>query len=50
MLKGKLTDISKGEVDTDYRIVAPLRKWRIHFAEYLNEYFFPPAWSGHIDF
>lgn len=26
MLKGKLTDISKGEVDTDYRILAPLRK------------------------
>ncbi len=26
MLKGKLTDISKGDVDTDYRIVAPLRK------------------------
>lgn len=26
MLKGKLTDISKGDVDTDYRILAPLRK------------------------
>lgn len=26
MLKGKLTDISKGEVDTEYRILAPLRK------------------------
>jgi peptide deformylase len=26
MLKGKLTDISKGDVDADYRIVAPLRK------------------------
>ena len=26
MLKGKLTDISKGEVDTQYRILAPLRK------------------------
>jgi peptide deformylase len=26
MLKGKLTDISKGDVDTDYRIVAPLRE------------------------
>ena len=26
MLKGKLTDISKGEVDTEYRISAPLRK------------------------
>lgn len=26
MLKGKLTDISKGEVDTEYRILAPLRR------------------------
>src|SRR6478736_8708312 len=26
MLKGKLTDISKGNVDTEYRILAPLRK------------------------
>lgn len=26
MLKGKLSDISKGEVDTEYRIVAPLKK------------------------
>lgn len=26
MLKGKLADISKGNVDTDYRILAPLRK------------------------
>ncbi|MFM8742719.1 MAG: peptide deformylase, partial [Cytophagales bacterium] len=26
MLKGKLTDISKGDVDTEYRILAPLRK------------------------
>ena len=26
MLKGKLTDISKGEVETEYRILAPLRK------------------------
>ena len=26
MLKGKLTDISKGDVDTEYRISAPLRK------------------------
>ena len=26
MLKGKLADISKGDVDTEYRIVAPLRK------------------------
>ena len=26
MLKGKLSDISKGEVDTEYRILAPLRK------------------------
>lgn len=26
MLKGKLTDISKGEVDTEYRIAAPLKK------------------------
>ena len=26
MLKGKLTDISKGEVDTEYRISAPLKK------------------------
>jgi len=26
MLKGKLADISKGEVDTEYRILAPLRK------------------------
>ncbi len=26
MLKGKLVDISKGDVDTDYRILAPLRK------------------------
>ena len=26
MLKGKLTEISKGNVDTEYRIVAPLRK------------------------
>lgn len=26
MLKGKLTDISKGKVDTDYRILAPLKK------------------------
>ncbi|MBS1486646.1 MAG: peptide deformylase [Bacteroidetes bacterium] len=25
-LKGKLTDISKGDVDTEYRILAPLRK------------------------
>ena len=27
MLKGKLADISKGDVDTEYRILAPLRKW-----------------------
>lgn len=26
MLKGKLTDISKGEIETEYRILAPLRK------------------------
>lgn len=26
MLKGKLADISKGDVDTDYRILAPLKK------------------------
>jgi len=26
MLKGKLNDISKGEVDTEYRILAPLRR------------------------
>jgi len=26
MLKGKLTNISKGDVDTEYRISAPLRK------------------------
>jgi len=26
MLKGKLSDISKGAVDTEYRILAPLRK------------------------
>ena len=26
MLKGKLADISKGDVDTEYRIAAPLRK------------------------
>ncbi len=26
MLKGKLTDISKGEVETEYRILAPQRK------------------------
>jgi peptide deformylase len=26
MLKGKLLDISKGDVDTEYRILAPLRK------------------------
>lgn len=26
LLKGKLSDISKGEVDTEYRILAPLRK------------------------
>ena len=26
MLKGKLADISKGDVDTEYRILAPLRK------------------------
>ena len=26
MLKGKLADISKGEVETEYRILAPLRK------------------------
>jgi peptide deformylase len=26
LLKGKLTDISKGKVDTEYRIVAPQRK------------------------
>jgi peptide deformylase len=26
MLKGKLKDISKGDVDTEYRILAPLRK------------------------
>jgi peptide deformylase len=26
MLKGKLNDISRGEVDTEYRILAPLRK------------------------
>jgi peptide deformylase len=26
MLKGKLTDISKGDVDTQYRILAPLKK------------------------
>jgi peptide deformylase len=26
MLKGKLTDISRGDVDTEYRILAPLRK------------------------
>ncbi len=28
MLKGKLNDISKGEVDTEYRILAPLKKIR----------------------
>ena len=26
MLKGKLADISKGKVDTEYRILAPLKK------------------------
>lgn len=26
MLKGKLADISKGDVDTEYRILAPLRR------------------------
>jgi peptide deformylase len=26
MLKGRLADISKGDVDTEYRILAPLRK------------------------
>ncbi len=26
MLKGKLTDISKGDVETEYRILAPLKK------------------------
>jgi peptide deformylase len=26
LLKGKLADISKGKVDTEYRIIAPLRK------------------------
>ncbi len=26
MLKGKLNDISRGDVDTEYRILAPLRK------------------------
>ena len=26
MLKGKLTDISKGDVDTEYRILAPIKK------------------------
>jgi len=26
LLKGKLADISKGKVDTDYRIIAPLKK------------------------
>lgn len=26
MLKGKLADISKGDVDTDYRILAPLKR------------------------
>ncbi len=26
MLKGKLTDITKGKVDTEYRIAAPLKK------------------------
>lgn len=26
MLKGKLADISKGDVDTEYRILAPIRK------------------------
>lgn len=26
MLKGKLSDISRGDVDTEYRILAPLRK------------------------
>jgi peptide deformylase len=26
LLKGKLSDISKGKVDTEYRIIAPLRK------------------------
>ncbi len=26
MLKGKLTNISRGDVDTDYRILAPLKK------------------------
>jgi peptide deformylase len=26
LLKGKLSDISKGKVDTEYRITAPLRK------------------------
>ncbi len=26
LLKGKLADISKGDVDTEYRILAPLRK------------------------
>lgn len=26
MLKGKLNDISRGEVDTEYRILAPLKK------------------------
>ncbi len=27
LLKGKLSDISKGKVDTEYRILAPLRKF-----------------------
>jgi peptide deformylase len=26
LLKGKLADISKGKVDTEYRIIAPLKK------------------------
>jgi peptide deformylase len=26
LLKGKLADISKGKVETEYRIAAPLRK------------------------
>ena len=26
LLKGKLSDISKGKVDTEYRILAPLKK------------------------
>jgi peptide deformylase len=26
ILKGKLADISKGDVDTEYRVLAPLRR------------------------